>query len=308
MPGESDNPFIDMAENAPAAIVILSEDGRVCYANRVAGEISGYSRSDLKSINFGEVAPRYSRVAVYMDRGKTPCDSGGYIETRLIHRQGENLYVELSATGTMWEGNPAILLIFRDITDRKRAERRLIDSCVELQRQIGKRDLEIEKTTTELERKQEELARLKFEGKRIGSVLMETNNAVTLLARNVNQHRLQAEKKFAITINSQIIPIIEDLSRKNNLTEVKTGLEMLNAHLQALGRELLGEMNVSVRLSPSELQIATMIKNGLTTPEIAHRLHISPQTVKTHRRNIRKKLDIHAPGANLTAFLKSVLD
>ena len=308
MPQESDNPFIDMAENAPDAIVILSEDGRVCYANRMAGEISGYSRSDLTCMNFAEIAPRYSRVAVYMDRGRTTSDSCGYIETRLIHRQGKKLYVELSASATMWEGKSAILLIFRNITARKRAERRLIDSCDELQRQIGKRDLAMEKTATELERKQDELARLKLEGKRIGCVLLETNNAVTLLARNVNQHRLQAEKKIAITINSKIMPIVEDLRRKNNLVDVKTGLEMLNAHLQTVARELLGEMNVSVRLSPSELQIATMVKNGLTTPEIAQRLHISPQTVKTHRRNIRKKLDIHAPGANLTAFLKSVLD
>jgi len=55
------------------------------------------------------------------------------------------------------------------------------------------------------------------------------------------------------------------------------------------------------------LRIASMIKNGISSEEIARHLYISPSTVKTHRRNIRKKLNIHNSGMNLRAYLESQL-
>lgn len=50
-----------------------------------------------------------------------------------------------------------------------------------------------------------------------------------------------------------------------------------------------------------------MIKNGLTTEEIARHLNIAPATVKTHRKRIRKKLSLQDSGLNLRAFLESQL-
>jgi DNA-binding CsgD family transcriptional regulator len=47
-----------------------------------------------------------------------------------------------------------------------------------------------------------------------------------------------------------------------------------------------------------------MIKNGMTTDQIAQHLHISPDTVKTHRRNIRRKLDIVGKKNDLASYLR----
>ncbi len=46
-------------------------------------------------------------------------------------------------------------------------------------------------------------------------------------------------------------------------------------------------------LTPREKQLLQMIAEGKTTREIAEILCISPQTVKTHRNALMKKLDIH---------------
>ncbi|MGC1401977.1 MAG: helix-turn-helix transcriptional regulator, partial [Thermodesulfobacteriota bacterium] len=56
---------------------------------------------------------------------------------------------------------------------------------------------------------------------------------------------------------------------------------------------------------PIELQIAALIKNGLASKEITGEMNISIETVKTHRRNIRKKLHLHNADINLSSFLKS---
>ncbi len=48
-----------------------------------------------------------------------------------------------------------------------------------------------------------------------------------------------------------------------------------------------------VILSDRELEIITLVAKGVSNNEIAERLFISPHTVKTHRKNINFKLNIH---------------
>lgn len=47
------------------------------------------------------------------------------------------------------------------------------------------------------------------------------------------------------------------------------------------------------RLTPRELEIVTLVGSGLSNAEIGQRLTISPDTAKTHLRNIMKKLEVH---------------
>jgi len=46
-------------------------------------------------------------------------------------------------------------------------------------------------------------------------------------------------------------------------------------------------------LSRREVQVATLLAEGKSAPEIANELHISPSTVDVHRRNLMRKLKLH---------------
>lgn len=46
------------------------------------------------------------------------------------------------------------------------------------------------------------------------------------------------------------------------------------------------------RLSPSEEKIVALVCEGLTNPQIAQRLHVSPRTVSTHLYRIFRKLEV----------------
>ena len=46
-------------------------------------------------------------------------------------------------------------------------------------------------------------------------------------------------------------------------------------------------------LSRREIQVATLLAEGRSAPEIAVKLNISPGTVDVHRRNLMRKLEVH---------------
>ncbi len=56
-------------------------------------------------------------------------------------------------------------------------------------------------------------------------------------------------------------------------------------------------------LTPSEREIAGLIRMGRSTSEIAEALYISPITVSFHRRNLRRKLGLGPPGQRLASHL-----
>lgn len=67
------------------------------------------------------------------------------------------------------------------------------------------------------------------------------------------------------------------------------------------GKEIRTEME---ELTPREVQVLSLIARGRSRAEITKRLHISPETVKTHRKNIMEKLHIHTHSELVTFALK----
>jgi LuxR family maltose regulon positive regulatory protein len=47
-------------------------------------------------------------------------------------------------------------------------------------------------------------------------------------------------------------------------------------------------------LSEREIQVVRLLSAGLSNLEIAHKLYLSPNTLKAHTQNIYDKLDVHS--------------
>jgi DNA-binding CsgD family transcriptional regulator len=91
--------------------------------------------------------------------------------------------------------------------------------------------------------------------------------------------------------NTWLALSVLDLSPDQSpLKSVKSGILSLQDNTFLSLRELCE--TTSAALSPREIEILQMVKNGLLSKEISDQLCISIHTVNTHRQRILKKLDV----------------
>ena len=167
---------------------------------------------------------------------------------------------------------------------------------------------ELELKIQELERSQQELLNNKSEIEDVNTQLMETNNALSVLARNLDRTKKETERQILQKTKILILPVIEKLKQNKNLKKYQTDLVVLIEYIENLTCNLTADIKTTNPLSTAELRVASLIRNGMTSEEIASHLCVSPYTIKTHRKNIRKKLNLQHSNINLKAYLEPEMD
>jgi PAS domain S-box-containing protein len=120
---ESEEKYRTLVENASQAIVIV-QDGKLKFVNRMASEITGYPEPELLSMPFLEFVHPDDRAMVserHVRRLKGEGPVHKY-EFRLVNKGGDSKWVEINAVLVTWEGQPATLNFLGDITERRQAE------------------------------------------------------------------------------------------------------------------------------------------------------------------------------------------
>ncbi|MBI5386677.1 MAG: PAS domain S-box protein [Verrucomicrobia bacterium] len=122
---ESEGRYRALVENA-AEVIAVAQDGHFRFVNPEAEAISGYSRAELTSRPFLDFVHPEDREWVASNhqrrlRGEAPPTE---FETRIIVKGGAVRWLRIKVAGIAWEGAPATLNFFTDITERKQAEER----------------------------------------------------------------------------------------------------------------------------------------------------------------------------------------
>lgn len=77
--------------------------------------------------------------------------------------------------------------------------------------------------------------------------------------------------------------------------------EVASGVVEALRGNVADAISPSPQLGSREREVLQLVAEGMTTPQIADRLHLAPSTVEVHRRNIMRKLNLHSV-AELTKY------
>lgn len=137
--------------------------------------------------------------------------------------------------------------------------------------------------------------------------LEESNIALKVLLKQREGDKADLEQKVITNIKEMVLPYVEKLKRVNLKPKDKTVVEIIESHLHDIVSPMMQKLsNASIILTPQEIQVASLVKDGKASKEIADILNVAETTVHFHRKNLRKKFGLSNSQTNLRSYLISI--
>ncbi len=195
-------------------------------------------------------------------------------EIQLKNDQGLLYNCSITAAILPGEGErpPRIVGSMRDIAERKNAEKALAERGREL----------------------EDKSRM----------LEDVNTALRVLLTQRDEDKKELEDRLLSNVKELVMPYVEKLKKLSRTSEQTACLDVLETSLNDIISPFLKNItSTHADLTPREVQIAILIRDGRTTKDIADLLSISTRAVEFHRDNRRIKLQLKNKKANLRSYL-----
>jgi PAS domain S-box-containing protein len=277
-----------------AGIVVADADKVILRVNKAFSQITGYSddeavgkhpailRSDRHDDNFyhglwaSVTAKGYWQGEIWKKR-----------KNGEVFPAWQTITVVTGADG----GITHYVSSYLDITIQKRAEKVLLDARERLEKQVAT-------TQVELETIKEETG--------------EINCALKVLIKRIDSDKYDAQTELSEELELTILPILKKLKKASTARVQSTCLiDNLETNLRYLVQFYGRRSDIRAayqQLSPVEAQVASMVRQGLSTKLIAVALNSSPETINNHRKHIRKKLGLESKEINLFSYLNSLTE
>jgi len=137
--------------------------------------------------------------------------------------------------------------------------------------------------------------------------LEEANIALKVLLKHRENDKLELEKNVLTNVKALVLPYVEKLKEVPLKPRNKTLVEIIENHLKDIISPLLQKFsNAKIILTPQEIKVVALIKDGKSSKEISDILTISETTVNFHRKNLRKKFGLKNRQMNLRSYLISM--
>jgi len=161
----------------------------------------------------------------------------------------------------------------RDITEKKRA----LDALKEYQEEIVAKSRRLE----------------------------EVNTTLKVLLRQREDDRKELEGRFVSNTREMVLPYLDRMRRTGLDREQQNYLDIVVTNLNEIVSPFINTLG-HANLTPRELEVATLVKEGKRTKEIAEIAGIAPSSVDSHRDAIRRKLGLNNKKINLRSYLLSL--
>lgn len=274
---KSEERYRAVVEDQTELISRCRSDCTITFVNKAYCRYFGKSRRELVGNSFMPNIPESDREFVLKRfSALTRQQPATIYEHQNISAGGELRWQQWSSRAIYSETGELLEIqsVGRDVTDRKITELALQESEKELREQQ-----EI------LEKKNLLLREL------LGEIEIEKQNLKQDVSANIDELLFPILRKLRLPdgkINERYFILLQ---------------RSLEGLASSFGRKI---SQPSLKLSPREVEVANMVKNGLTSKEIAELLHLSFKTVEIHRHHIRRKLNIANKPINLNTFLHSL--
>lgn len=305
---ESEHKYRALFQQAADPIVIIDiSTGKVVEFNKKAHENLGYTREEFDRLSIADFEVVESGEEI-LARLQTIRESGtDNYETRHRTKSGALRDIAVSARAISIQGRLFSQSVWHDITEQKNAEK-------ELEKRVEGRTRELMATN----------ARLRYEARKCFAAekallqkeallameanrLKEANSALRLMLRQHETDKKELQESVCSNILHLINPTLERLRQVATGTRQQELLiqieSLLNDIVFPFTRQISSPL---IGLTPSEVRVASLIREGRRTKEISAELHLSENTISSYRHKIRRKLRLLGKKVNLQSYLKSL--
>ena len=152
----------------------------------------------------------------------------------------------------------------------------------------------------DLRQKEEEL----FQQKKM---LEESNVALKVLLDHREKDRQILEENVLVNVRKLVLPYLDELGDRKLDERSWNLLKIARQRLDEIVDPFLNRLTSLNRLlTPREIDVVSLVREGRTSKEIADLLNVSVSAVDFHRKKIRKKLGLANDRANLRSYLLSL--
>ncbi len=316
---ESEQRFRTMADFSYDWETWIDSDGNYIYISPSCERITGYSPAEfyrdkrfLKKI----VAPQDQQlIAKHIEacrEGQIPLSA----EFRIFTKTGKEQWIAHVCQSVYGDDGRYLgrRASNRDVTAQKEAEAALQKAHVQLEKRVEERTKRLREVIEKLNkqiafRKEAEMAlkdgEIKLKAQKIN--LEEANTALKILLKRREEDKRELEEKVLTNMNELIKPYLEKLNTGKLTDRQKAYVTVLKSNVNDIISPLARRLSSKwLKLTPTEIQVANLIKQGKTTKEIAELMNLEPSTIYFHRDNIRIKVGIKKTGTNLRTYLLSI--
>jgi DNA-binding NarL/FixJ family response regulator len=135
--------------------------------------------------------------------------------------------------------------------------------------------------------------------------LQESNTALRILMERIEHEKQEIRHDIKLNVEKILMPILQALSLQLHDNQLKY-VDMLQANLAEITSPFTSQLSGTYHsMTPTEIAICNLIRNGMSTKKIAEMRYVSAATINRHREKIRRKLNITNQDINLATFLQS---
>jgi len=286
---ESEKRYHALAD-ATFEAIFISENGYCIDANQRAAKMFGYDHDELIGIFGADVIAPESKETV---KRHMLNDYEARYEVIAQKKDGTRFHVEIRGRMAMYQGRNVRVTVVRDINERKIAEDALLKVHKGLERKVAERTFELAEANQQLKDKADNLK--------------EANIALNVLLKKREGDKKELEEKILLNVKELVVPYLKKLENSGLSGRQKTLTDILESNLNGIISPFLFTLSAKyASLTPKEIRVAGLVRDGKTTKEIAGLLISSTDTIDFHRKNIRKKLGLQNKKSNLRSYLLSL--